>query len=101
MLPSECYENGPYSAMEAMALSKPLIVSNMGGLPELVENDENGYVYDGSEKGLENCIKKMGNLPENEYRRMAQASLDRARAPFDPDRYIHELETYYNALCEV
>lgn len=100
MLPSECYENGPYSAMEAMALGKPLIVSNMGGLPELVENDENGYVYDDSEKGLENCIKKMGNLPEKEYRRMAQASLDRAKALFNPDRYIHELETYYNDLYE-
>ena len=28
VLPSEWYENGPYSAMEAMALGKPLIVSN-------------------------------------------------------------------------
>ena len=45
VLPSEWYENGPYSAMEAMALGKPLIVSDNGGLPELVEDGVNGYIY--------------------------------------------------------
>jgi glycosyltransferase involved in cell wall biosynthesis len=45
VLPSEWYENGPYSAMEAMSSGKPLIVSSMGGLPELVDNNLNGYIY--------------------------------------------------------
>lgn len=45
VLPSEWYENGPYSAMEAMALGKPLIVRNNGGLPELVDNGISGYIF--------------------------------------------------------
>lgn len=43
-LPSEWYENGPYSIMEAQAVGRPVIVSNNGGLPELVENDVTGYI---------------------------------------------------------
>ena len=50
VLPSEWYENGPYSAMEAMALGKPLIVSNLGGLPELVEQNKNGYIFTSKEE---------------------------------------------------
>ena len=43
-LPSEWYENGPYSIMEAQAVGKPVIVSENGGLPELVENGVMGYI---------------------------------------------------------
>ena len=41
---SEWYENGPYSIMEAQALGKPAIVSDYGGLPELVEDGITGYI---------------------------------------------------------
>ncbi len=98
ILPSEWYENGPYSAMEAMALGKPLIVSNMGGLPELVENNVNGYVYDGNATTLENCIKKIFSLSAEEYRTMALASLERAQTFFNPDQYIREIETHFHVL---
>lgn len=38
ILPSEWYENGPYTIMEAMSQGKPVIVTNYGGLPEIVED---------------------------------------------------------------
>lgn len=62
-LPSEWYENGPYSVMEAMAAGKPVIVSDLGGLPELVEDGVTGYVvkaFDEEEIGkkLELCEKR-------------------------------------------
>ncbi len=43
-LPSEWYENGPYSILEAQALGRPAIVSDYGGLPELVEDGRTGYI---------------------------------------------------------
>lgn len=33
-------------AIEGMKYSKPLIVSNRGALPELIDNEENGFIFD-------------------------------------------------------
>lgn len=97
VLPSECYENGPYSAVEAMALGKPLIVSNNGGLPELVEDGVNGYVYSAAQgaQALAACIRKMEQLSLESYWAMAESSLSKAKRLFDPDGYVGEIEKYY------
>ena len=95
VLPSEWYENGPYSAMEAMALGKPLIVSNMGGLPELVEDGVNGFIYDRSAENLAQSIRKLLQLEAADYEAMARASLERAKRMFSPADYVEQIETYY------
>lgn len=91
VLPSEWYENGPYSAMEAMALGKPLIVSNYGGLPELVDNEVNGYVFN-TEDELVNCINKVINLNLLKYEAMSIKSLNVAKKMFDSCEYVNKLE---------
>lgn len=97
VLPSQCYENGPYSAMEAMALGKPLIVSDNGGLPELVEDGVNGYICPAAQgpQALAGCIRKMAELPPEVYRAMALASVEKAREMFDPEDYASRIEAYY------
>ncbi len=88
ILPSEWYENGPYSAMEAMALGKPLIVSDKGGLPELI--DENGYIYKNVDE-LKSSVDKVMNLNQNEYQQLCEKSLMIAKNKFNPDKYIDKL----------
>jgi glycosyltransferase involved in cell wall biosynthesis len=97
VLPSEWYENGPYSAMEAMALGKPLIVSDNGGLPELVDDGKNGYVYSakGGADELAHSIQRMIALQPNEYKVMAEYSLKKAKKLFDPYKYVEQIEKYY------
>ena len=97
VLPSEWYENGPYSAMEAMALGKPLIVSDKGGLPELVEDGKNGYIY-GGEVRLSDCLKKISAASREEYCEMCRESLNKAKTLFNPEAYAERLEGYYNDL---
>ena len=47
-------------AIEAMRNSKPVIVSNAGALPELVENNINGYVFNLEEDfSLKNVLHKL------------------------------------------
>ena len=94
VLPSEWYENGPYSAMEAMALGKPLIVSNYGGLPELVEDGVNGYIYEKTADALAECIEKMQSLNQETYQAMARASLEKAKAMFDAEKYVDVIEVW-------
>ena len=98
VLPSEWYENGPYSAMEAMALGKPLIVSNMGGLPELVEDGVNGFIFENTVETLVESITKLQNLPEEAYRKMAQSSLEKAKAMFCAETYVEKLEAHYKNI---
>ena len=98
VLPSACYENGPYSAMEAMAFGKPLIVSNNGGLPELVEHEKNGYIFDyndNASKELRRSIEKMMQLSDIEYRNMALYSKEKAEKTFSPLNYINKIEDLY------
>ena len=90
VLPSEWYENGPYSAMEAMALGKPLIVSNLGGLPELVDDSKNGYIYKSKEE-LKDKIQLMIDLSKEEYSYMCNESLSKAKEYFDAKKYVSEL----------
>ena len=96
VLPSEWYENGPYSAMEAMALGKPLIVSNMGGLPELVKDGVNGYIYEKTAESLAACLEKMLQLNQEEYQLMSQNSLGKAKLMFNACDYVYELENRCN-----
>lgn len=97
VLPSEWYENGPYSAMEAMALGKPLIVSDKGGLPELVKDGLNGYIY-ADRSQLADRLKDVFALPQTEYSAMCRNSLEAAKEMFDADRYIDALMAQYHAI---
>lgn len=43
------WEGLPLSIIEAMFSQKPVIASNVGGVPELIHNDLNGYLVDGED----------------------------------------------------
>jgi len=44
VVPSLCYENQPLSVLEAFAAGKPVIVSDVGGMTELVTHEERGLL---------------------------------------------------------
>ncbi len=90
VLPSEWYENGPYSAMEAMALGKPLIVSSLGGLPELVNDSKNGFIFESKDE-LKERIQSIIDLSDDEYSSMCKESLDKAKEYFDGKNYVSNL----------
>lgn len=54
---SELYENNPMSVIESMALSKCIVGSRIGGIPELVQHQVNGMLYEpGNAKELSDSI---------------------------------------------
>lgn len=66
VLPSEWYENGPYSAIEALQLGRPIIGADIGGIPELV--DGNGFLYEsGNIEELAQAMRKLYSMSEEEY----------------------------------
>ncbi|WDF54001.1 glycosyltransferase family 4 protein [Mucilaginibacter sp. KACC 22063] len=63
--PSEWYEVLGFTAVEAMALQKPVIGSKMGAITEMVIDGETGYLFDpGNAEQLSEKIKSLYNKPD-------------------------------------
>jgi glycosyltransferase involved in cell wall biosynthesis len=45
VVPSECYENCPFSVLESFAMGKPVLGSAIGGIPELIEPGIDGLLF--------------------------------------------------------
>lgn len=46
VFPSECYENMPYTILESFACGVPVIASKIGGLKELIREEETGLFFE-------------------------------------------------------
>ena len=60
VIPSLWLENAPLVAYEAMAHRRPIVASNVGGLPELVATHGNGYLC--ARGDAEDCAAKLRPL---------------------------------------
>lgn len=93
ILPSEWYENGPYSAIESLKLRRILVGSDLGGIPELVE--DNGYIFEhGNIQDLHDKLEKIQNLSEQEKKEMQEKSYE----IFETE-YIDKI--HYNKIMNV
>lgn len=99
ILPSEWHENCPYSILEAQASGKPVIVSSMGGLPELVEDGVNGFICEAfCPESLCACMQKIDALDDAAYRAMSVAAAENARRLCDCEAYYDKLIAVYKQL---
>lgn len=70
--PSEWYENGPFSVMESQMYGTPVLVSDLGGAPELVQAGRTGELFRGGDvEELTTHIRELWEQPElcQEYRK--------------------------------
>ncbi len=65
VVPSEWYDNLPMVICQAFAIGKPIIASDINGIPEIVINNENGLLFDpGNSKDLAEKINYLISNPE-------------------------------------
>jgi glycosyltransferase involved in cell wall biosynthesis len=63
IFPSLCYENSPAIIAEALAFGLPVIVSEIGGSAELINEGKNGFKFDaGNEDNLLEIIRKIKEM---------------------------------------
>lgn len=93
VLSSIAVETFSNAALEAMSMSKPVILSNISGAPEMVDNDKNGYLFDpGNENQLLNALRKIMDV---EVRgRFSRAARERVCRDFSFKRMVDD---YINA----
>lgn len=100
IVPSELYENYPYSIMESMAFGKPVIASNIGGIPELVFDGQTGLLF---EKGnVVSLINKIKYLLANRdlIIKYGKNSFEYAKENFNEDTYYSKLLKLYNITMQ-
>jgi len=91
-------EGLPVSILEAMAASKPVIVSNIRGIPDLVKDGSNGFLV--KPKNPEQLAKKLNYLIEHpkERKRMGIYSRKKVEKKFTWDIVVNKTIAVYNNL---
>jgi glycosyltransferase involved in cell wall biosynthesis len=98
VMPSECDENAPLAALEAMAAGRPLVVSERGGLPELA-NVGAGLVFTaGDPGGMSERIHKLFTDPEL-CQELAERAWRFAASQLRPDQHRGTLLAIYRAAA--
>lgn len=91
-------EGLPNAVLEAMAMGRPVVATDVGGVPELVAHGETGLLTpSGDEAALTKALLYLLNAPDAR-RRMGDAGRHRAQQCFDQDTQVLKLETYLERM---
>lgn len=94
VVPSKCNEAFGLTVIEGMSAGILMIVSNSGGIPEIVDNKCAWIVrIDNLEKDIENALYEAYKLPENKKKEMIQAAQKKCDL-FDIKKYNEKFTEY-------
>jgi glycosyltransferase involved in cell wall biosynthesis len=100
LVPSVCNENAPITIVEAMASGKAVVASNIGGIPEMVQDGETGLlVTPGDVESLRHAIATVvANAAGREQ--MGRAGRERAEREFSLEHHVERIfRVYEDALA--
>ena len=74
VVPSKWYENNPFNIIEALCMGTPVVGSLIGGIPELIENTQNGFLCTPNsvselQSNITNCMDSF--TKEEQYKNIA------------------------------
>ncbi|MCD7843650.1 MAG: glycosyltransferase family 4 protein, partial [Clostridiales bacterium] len=97
LIPSIWYDNLPNTALESFQYSKPVIASNIGSLPELVEDGVNGYLFEaGNAEQLAEKIKLLDD--DRKVNVMGVNSRRKLEDRFAPEKHYQALMELFESL---
>jgi glycosyltransferase involved in cell wall biosynthesis len=97
IVPSEWYENNPMAVIEAYSIGKPVIASNIGGIPEIVKDKTTGFLFESA--NAEDLTKQVGEankISELGYKIMSDNAVLYANQEFSPEVHYEKLLEIYN-----
>jgi glycosyltransferase involved in cell wall biosynthesis len=98
VVPSKWNENQPYSVLESFALGKAVLASNVGGVPEIIQNDKNGLLFEsGNMKDFKQKINKLWNDPAY-VDKLGKNAKKLAFEKYNSEVHYKKLFTIYNDL---
>jgi glycosyltransferase involved in cell wall biosynthesis len=99
VLPSEWYENAPISVLEAYALGKPVIGARIGGIPELIRENETGVCFEsGNVAALAAALQSVGSRGDMQLQDMGRAGRRWVEQDFTVSKYQERILAAYGEL---
>jgi glycosyltransferase involved in cell wall biosynthesis len=104
VLPSKWYENCPMSILESFALRKPVVGARIGGIPELIEKNVDGFHFS-PENGQELAEKlsRMVDIGKAGRREMGMNGYEKVKRNHSPEQHYQKImsvyQSYTKAIC--
>jgi glycosyltransferase involved in cell wall biosynthesis len=91
-------DNLPNTVMEALACGTPCVAFNIGGMPDMIEHQRNGYLAQPFES--EDLAKGIVWVLENQerYQKLCDRARQKAEQEFTLDIQSHRYESLYRQL---
>lgn len=97
IVPSECFENNPLTIIEAYAYGKPVVGSRVGGIPEIINDEQTGYLFNPNDmNGLSEIISRIEDMNKDEYSLMAKSARKYCESHFSEHTHYEKLINIYN-----
>jgi len=98
VLPTIWYENSPNVIRESFANGTPVIASRMGGVPELVGNGHNGFLFEAGDVGkLKDILQELSKNP-SELEKLSNGASESAKK-YDMEGHLNRLEKLYQQIA--
>lgn len=99
VVPSIWYDNSPMVIYESFSCRTPVIGSKIGGIPELIEDGFNGYLFEaGNVNELQKLLENLIDSPET-LKKLEQGTYESVQR-YTMDKHIKQLETEYQKLTK-
>jgi glycosyltransferase involved in cell wall biosynthesis len=102
IVPSICYENAPLSILESFACGKPVIASRIGGIPEMIDDGVNGFLFEpGNEDDLREKLELILSMTDKQISEMGKAARQKVEREYNAELHYERLmAVYHRALSE-
>lgn len=101
VVPSEWYENNPMTIIESYCYGVPVIGSKIGGIPEIIEENKTGFLYEvANVEELKLVLKKAHDLSQKSYSKMKFAAREFAEKNFSPKLHAEKLLELYKQTIQ-
>ena len=90
-------EGMPNVVMESMALGKPVLAANVNGVPELLDHNKTGYIFDPMKaETVQEAIKfVLDNHGSEQITKWGSLAKEHVKNNFSLDKMLNELESYF------
>lgn len=99
VVPSEWFENYPMSLIESFAKGKPAIAAAIGGIPEIVRDGVNGWLFPpGNTRALRATIEQVWEYDKDVWQSASLAARAYVREHNNPEVYYEKLMEIYEGV---